>query len=63
MRRYGSEWVVVSAVFVAIGLLRYLQLALMKQTLKSPNSVLLDDRIIQGALLGWIIFLGGLLYG
>ncbi|MCZ8297426.1 MAG: UbiA prenyltransferase family protein [Flavobacterium sp.] len=63
MRRYGSEWVVVSAVFVAIGLLRYLQLALMKQTLKSPNSVLLHDRIIQGALLGWIIFLGGLLYG
>ncbi|MCZ8144823.1 UbiA prenyltransferase family protein [Flavobacterium sp.] len=63
MRRYGSEWVFVSAVFVAIGLLRYLQLALWQHTLKSPNSILLDDRIIQGAILGWIIFLGGLLYG
>lgn len=63
MVRYASEWVFVSAVFVAIGLLRYLQLALMQHTLKSPNSILLDDRIIQGAILGWIIFLGGLLYG
>lgn len=63
MVRYASEWVFVSAVFVAIGLLRYLQLALMQHTLKSPNSILLDDRIIQAAILGWIIFLGGLLYG
>ena len=59
---YHSSLVYVSTIFVLNGLLRYLKLALVDQTTYSPTVIILKDRFIQVCILGWMLFLGFLLY-
>lgn len=61
--QYHSEYIYISAFFVLNGLLRYLKLAIVDQTPLAPNTLILTDRYLQFTFLGWILFMGLLLYG
>jgi decaprenyl-phosphate phosphoribosyltransferase len=52
--RFGSDNVYFTVLFVIIGILRYLQIALVGQKSGSPTDVLVKDRVLQLCLLGWI---------
>lgn len=53
--RFGSKSLVITALFVALGLLRYLQLLFKKADVGRPERVLLTDRVIWVILLGYCI--------
>lgn len=61
--RIGSDKIYFTTFFVIIGILRYLQLALVFQRTESPTRALLRDRFLQIVLLGWIAAFAWLLYG
>ncbi len=61
--QYHSDYIYISAFFVLNGLLRYLKLAIVDQTPLAPNTLVLKDRYLQFTLLGWLLFMGLLLYG
>lgn len=63
VRRLGTEHVYLSAIFVVLGLLRYLQITLVEGKSGSPTQILLQDYFIQVVLLCWIAFFAVLLYG
>lgn len=60
--RIGSDQLYITTFFVILGLLRYLQLAMVYRKAESPTQVLLQDRFIQFVLLGWIGIFGWMLY-
>ena len=62
VERIGSEDIYFTTFFVILGLLRYLQLALVYERVESPTRVLFRDRFIQVLLLLWILSFGYLLY-
>jgi decaprenyl-phosphate phosphoribosyltransferase len=57
-----GESVYLSAFFVILGLLRYLQITLVYGKSGSPTRVLLRDRFIQLCLAGWVGFFAVVLY-
>lgn len=61
--RIGSDKIYFTTFFVIMGILRYLQLALVFQRTESPTRALLRDRFLQIVLLGWIASFVWLLYG
>lgn len=61
--RIGSDKIYFTTFFVIMGILRYLQLALVFQRTESPTRALLRDRFLQIVLLGWIMAFAWLLYG
>ena len=62
VQRIGSEDIYFTTFFVILGLLRYLQLALVYEQVESPTKVLFRDHFIQVLLLLWILSFGYLLY-
>jgi 4-hydroxybenzoate polyprenyltransferase len=48
--------------FVLLGVMRYMQLAFVYKRTGSPSDILLKDRLIQGAIIGWVILFGVLIY-
>ena len=61
--RIGSTNIFYTAFFVIVGILRYLQLALVFNRTESPTRALLRDGFLQIVLLGWIGAFVWLLYG
>lgn len=61
--RIGSDKIYYTAFFVVIGILRYLQLALVFNRTESPTRALLRDTFLQIVMLGWIGSFIWLLYG
>lgn len=61
--RIGSTDIYYTAFFVVVGILRYLQLALVFNRTESPTRALLRDVFLQIVLLGWIGAFAWLLYG
>jgi decaprenyl-phosphate phosphoribosyltransferase len=61
--RIGSTNIFYTAFFVIVGILRYLQLALVFNRTESPTRALLHDRFLQIVLLAWIGAFVWLLYG
>jgi 4-hydroxybenzoate polyprenyltransferase len=53
INKFGSHYVYISAVFVIIGLLRYLWIAIVESKSGSPTRILLKDRFIQSCMLAW----------
>ena len=62
MLRINSNYIYVSAVFVLLGILRYLQLAIVDKRSGSPTKILLKDRFIQCCIIGWVATFAVLLY-
>ncbi len=61
--RIGSDKIYYTTFFVIMGILRYLQLALVFERTESPTRALLRDAFLQVVLLGWIASFAWLLYG
>lgn len=55
IERFGSEHLYITAVFVLLGMLRYLQLAIVDTKSGSPTNIVLKDRVIHLCVLGWVI--------
>jgi hypothetical protein len=61
--RYHTDQLYVTAPFVFAGVLRYLQITLVDERSGSPTQVVLTDRFLLVAVLGWIATFGWLIYG
>ena len=53
MAQFDSHYLYLTSAFVILGLLRYLQLALVDEKTGDPTKVLLHDRFTQCVVLGW----------
>ena len=62
IERLGASYLYASSVFVILGIMRYLQIALVEQKSGSPTQIILKDRFIQFVLLGWTGFFVWVLY-
>ena len=60
--RMHSEHLYLTALFVILGIMRYLQIALVIKDSGSPTKIVLKDRFMQLTLLGWIITFAWILY-
>lgn len=52
--RLNTQNIYLSAVFVVLGIMRYMQIAFVEEKSGNPSKVLLKDRFIQLTILGWI---------
>jgi len=62
VERLNSEHLYTTAIFVILGILRYLQIAFVEKNSGSPTRILLKDRFIQLAVIGWILAFVWILY-
>lgn len=63
IEKFHTDKLYFTAPFVAAGVLRYLQIALVEQRSGSPTDLALTDRFLLLAILGWLAVFGLLLYG
>lgn len=61
--RYGTDKLYLTAPFVIAGVLRYLQITLVEERSGSPTDIVVSDRFLIVAILGWIAVFGFLIYG
>ncbi len=54
--RFGSEHMYLSAVFVLLGIMRYLQIVFVDQGGGNPTRVILQDRFMQITVICWLLF-------
>jgi len=62
IERVQSEYLYLTAIFVIIGVLRYLQIALVEKNSGSPTRIVLNDHFMQLTLLGWIASFAWIIY-
>lgn len=62
LSRMHSEYLYLTALFVVLGVLRYLQVAFVLKDSGSPTKIVLKDRFMQFVLFGWIISFAWILY-
>ena len=62
VERVHSDYLYLTALFVILGILRYLQVAFVLKDSGSPTRIVLKDRFMQLVLLGWIIAFAWVLY-
>ena len=62
IQKHGTDRLYLTGFWVVVGLLRYLQLALVENRTASPTKILLQDRFLQTVLTLWIISCFFLLY-
>lgn len=60
--RLGNHHLYYTCIFVIAGLMRYLQITLVKNEAGSPTEVLYKDRFIQISIIGWIAAFYAILY-
>jgi len=60
--RVHSSYLYLTALFVILGVLRYLQITFVFQNSGSPTKIVLKDRFMQLVLLGWILTFAWILY-
>ena len=54
MSRFGTSYLYITALFVLLGMLRYLQLTVVDVRSGNPTKILYTDRFLQCCVLGWI---------
>jgi hypothetical protein len=52
-----------TAVFVLLGIMRYMQIAMVQEQSGNPTRILLKDRFLQSVLVGWVLSFVVILYG
>ena len=62
LTRVHSEYLYLTAIFVILGIMRYLQVAFVLKDSGSPTKIVLKDRFMQFTLVGWIITFTWILY-
>jgi 4-hydroxybenzoate polyprenyltransferase len=60
--RLNTQNIYLTAVFVVLGILRYMQIAFVEEQSGNPSKVLLRDRFIQLTLIGWLSAFVWLIY-
>ena len=60
--RLNTQNIYLTAVFVVLGILRYMQIAFVEEKSGNPSKVLLRDRFIQLTLVGWVSVFVWILY-
>jgi 4-hydroxybenzoate polyprenyltransferase len=55
IERFHSRNIYITAVFVLVGIIRYLQVTIVDLKSGNPTTILLKDRFIQFCIVGWII--------
>jgi len=63
VERFGSRYIYFTAIFVLMGIIRYLQITIVDSKSGSPTKVLLRDRFIQCCIVGWIGLFIVIIYG
>ncbi len=56
--RFGSDYLYLTALFVIVGILRYMQITFVEENSGSPTKLLLKDRFLQLTLVGWVVSFG-----
>lgn len=54
INQFSSNYIYVTAIFVLIGVIRYLQVTIVDSKSGNPTNVLLQDRFIQSCIIGWV---------
>ena len=62
VRKFETEWLYLTTPFVIAGVLRYLQITIIEKRSGSPTRIALQDRFLHGAIAGWVITFGLLIY-
>ena len=62
VERVNSEYLYLTALFVILGVMRYLQIAFVLKQGGSPTQVLLKDRFLQSTIVGWVFTFAWILY-
>ncbi|MGI5898082.1 MAG: decaprenyl-phosphate phosphoribosyltransferase [Candidatus Dojkabacteria bacterium] len=62
IQRYDSDYIYITSVFVLLGILRYLQITMVTKDSGSPTEVLYKDKVLQLAILGWLLSFGIIMY-
>lgn len=60
--RLNAPHLYLTAVFVLLGIFRYMQLVFVRGKGGEPSEILLNDRFLQGAILAWIVSFLGLVW-
>lgn len=60
--RVHSEYLYLTALFVILGIMRYMQIAFVQQDSGSPTKIVLKDRFMQLTILGWGLAFAWILY-
>lgn len=60
--RFGSDYLFLTSIFVLIGLLRYIQIAVVDKKSGNPTKVIIHDRFIQLDVLAWLIMVVLIIY-
>lgn len=60
--RWDSEHLYLTAFFVVVGILRYLQIAFVEQNSGSPTRLLLKDTFLQVTVFGWMVSFAWIIY-
>ena len=55
MAQFDSQYLYLTSAFVVLGLLRYMQLAVVDEKTGDPTKVLLHDRFTQCVVVGWMV--------
>ncbi len=61
-QRLHSDYLYISSLFVILGILRYLQIAVVENKSESPTKMLFKDTFIQITIFGWMLFFVWILY-
>lgn len=60
--KFHTQYLYLTALFVILGILRYLQIAFVHLDSGSPTKIVLKDRFMQLVLLGWVVTFTWILY-
>jgi len=63
IERFGSDKLYITALFVFIGIMRYLQLSIVYEKSSSPVKLLFSDRFLQVIIIFWLITFTYIIYG
>ncbi|MCX7544467.1 decaprenyl-phosphate phosphoribosyltransferase [Marinicella gelatinilytica] len=55
MKRFGTDYVYLTGIFVILGILRYMQITFVEQKSSSPTRVLIHDLFIQLTIVAWLV--------
>ena len=61
-QRFKTENLYLTSIFVVIGIIRYIKITLVEEKSGNPSNILLNDRLIQMTLVGWLSVFGWILY-
>ena len=55
IERFHSKYIYITAIFVLVGIIRYLQVTIVDLKSENPTTILLKDKFIQICIVGWIV--------